>query len=91
MAMGSGLVALAMLAAEGQSCSPDETTTFQVRVLTLDGLEWRTSSYYRLQPVARQGSLGDLDGRPSPGGLACRTRPVGHDLRQAHRPSARLL
>ena len=56
MAMGSGLLALAMLAAEGPSCPPDETTTFQVRVLTLDGLEWRTSSYSRLQPVTRQGT-----------------------------------
>ena len=56
MAMGSGLLALALLAAEGPSCPPDESTTFQVRVLTLDGLEWRTSSYSRLQPVARRGS-----------------------------------
>ena len=56
MAMGSGLLALAMLAAEGPSCTPDETTTFQVRVLTLDGLDWRTCSYSRLRPVARQGS-----------------------------------
>ena len=57
MAMGSGLLALAMLlAADGPSCPPDGATTFQVRVLTMDGLDWRTSSYSRLQPVARQGT-----------------------------------
>jgi hypothetical protein len=56
MAMGTGLLALAMMAAEGPSCPPETATTFQVSVLSLDGLEWRTSSYPRLQPVARQGS-----------------------------------
>jgi hypothetical protein len=58
MAMGSGLLALtmAMVAADGPSCPPVETTTYQVRVLTLDGLDWRTSSYTRLQPVAHQGT-----------------------------------
>ena len=56
MAMGSGLLALALVAAEGPAYPPAiETTTYQVRVLTMDGLEWRTSSYSRLQPVARQG------------------------------------
>ncbi len=58
MAMGSGLLALtmAMVAADGPSCPPVETTTYRVRVLTLDGLDWRTSSYSRLQPVAHQGT-----------------------------------
>jgi hypothetical protein len=56
MAMGSGLLALALLAADGPSCPSEESTTFQVKVLTLDGLDWRTSSYSRLQPVARQGT-----------------------------------
>jgi hypothetical protein len=56
MAMGSGLLALALLAADGPSCPPDETTTFQVRVLTIDGLDWRTTSYSRLTPVTRQGT-----------------------------------
>jgi hypothetical protein len=56
MAMGSGLLALAMVAADGPVCPPVEATTYHVRVLTLDGLDWRTSSYARLQPVARQGS-----------------------------------
>ena len=56
MAMGSGLLALAMVAADGPSCPPVETTTYQVRVLTMDGLDWRTSSYTRLQPVAHQGT-----------------------------------
>ena len=55
MVMGSGLLALAMLAADGPTCLPEETT-FQVRVLTIDGLDWRTSAYTRLQPVARQGT-----------------------------------
>jgi hypothetical protein len=56
MAMGSVLLALAMVAADGPSCPPVETMTYQVRVLTLDGLDWRTSSYSRLQPVAHQGT-----------------------------------
>jgi hypothetical protein len=56
MAMGSGMLALALIAADGPSCSPDEATTYQVRVLTIDGLDWRTSSYPRLTPVARQGT-----------------------------------
>jgi hypothetical protein len=56
MAMGSGLLALAILAADGPSCPPRDATTFQVRVLSLEGLDWRTSSYNRLQPVARQGT-----------------------------------
>ena len=56
MATGSGLLALAMLAAEGPACPPDDATTFQVKVITLDGLEWRSASYARLQPVGRQGT-----------------------------------
>ena len=56
MAMGSGLLALAMLSAEGPACSPEEATTFQVGVLTLNGLDWRTSSYPQLQRVAHQGT-----------------------------------
>jgi hypothetical protein len=56
MAMGSGLLALALMAADGPSCSPEETTTYQVKVLTLDGLDWRTTAYSRLTPVARQGT-----------------------------------
>ena len=58
MAMGSGLLALAMamVAADGPACPPVETTTYNVRVLTMDGLDWRTSSYTRLQPVAHQGT-----------------------------------
>jgi hypothetical protein len=56
MAMGSVLLALAMVAADGPSCPTVETTTYHVRVLTLDGLDWRTLSYSRLQPVARQGT-----------------------------------
>ena len=56
MTMGSGLLALAILAADGPSCPLEGATTFQVRVLTLEGLDWRTSSYSRLQPVARQGT-----------------------------------
>jgi hypothetical protein len=56
MAMGSGLLVLALMAADGPSCPQAvETTTYQVRVLTMDGLDWRTSAYSRLQPVARQG------------------------------------
>lgn len=58
MATGSGLlgVALALVAAEGPTSVNDEVTNYQVRILTLDGLDWRTSSYARLQPVARQGT-----------------------------------
>jgi hypothetical protein len=56
MVMGSGLLALAMVAADGPSCPPVETATYQVRILTLDGLDWRTSSYPRLQRVAYQGT-----------------------------------
>ncbi len=56
MAMGSGLLALALLAADGPGCSSEEATTYQVRVITLDGLEWRTTAYSRLTPVTRQGT-----------------------------------
>ena len=58
MATGSGLlgVALALVAAERPMSDNDEVTNYQVRILTLDGLDWRTSSYARLQPVARQGT-----------------------------------
>ena len=59
MVIASGLLALmasAVVAADGPSGPSGETTTYQVRILTLDGLEWRTASYSRLQPVCRQGS-----------------------------------
>jgi hypothetical protein len=56
MAMGTGLLALAMVAADGPSGPAVETTTYQVRVLTMDGLDWRTSSYSRLQSVTHQGT-----------------------------------
>ena len=56
MAMVSGILALAMIGADGPSCSTDDVTTFQVRVISLDGLDWRTAAYSRLQPVTRQGT-----------------------------------
>ncbi len=58
MATGSGLLALAMLAAGGPSPSDVDANGFRVklRVLTMDGLEWRSASYARLQAVGRQGT-----------------------------------
>ncbi len=58
MAMATGLLALAILGAEGPTApgGGGETINYQVRVASLDGLAWRTSAYARLRPVARQGS-----------------------------------
>jgi len=56
MAMASGLLALAVLGADGSSVDCGGAIPFQVRVMTLDGLEWRTEAYAKLKPVARQGT-----------------------------------
>ena len=69
MAMGSGLLALtmALVAADGPPCPTVEATTYQVRVLTLDGLDWRTSSYSRLTAGGPPGHVDGLDRRQGPG------------------------
>ena len=55
--IGTGLLALALLAAEGPSSGPPgEPISFQVRMMTVVGLDWRAEAYPRLQPVARQGT-----------------------------------
>ncbi len=56
MVMGTGLLALAMVATEGPPGPPVGEITFQVRVVTLDGLGWRSDAYPRLRPVARRGT-----------------------------------
>ena len=55
MATGSSLLALAMAAAFGTGPA-EEPISCQVRLLTMDGLGWRSDYYPRLQPVARQGT-----------------------------------
>jgi len=55
MATGSSLLAMAVTAAVGAGPG-DEPISCQVRVLTMDGLGWRSTYYPRLQPVARQGT-----------------------------------
>lgn len=56
MAMASGLIALAVLGSDGPSVDCGAAVPYQVRVMTLDGLEWRTEAYPKLKPVARQGT-----------------------------------
>jgi len=56
MAMTTGLLVLAAMGAEGPAGDCDGAMEYQVRVLTLDGLQWRADAYPRLRPVARQGT-----------------------------------
>ena len=56
MAMTTGLIALAILGFDGPSVDCGGEVPYQVRVMTLDGLEWRTEAYAQLKPVARQGT-----------------------------------
>ncbi|GAC1474572.1 MAG: hypothetical protein NVSMB9_25190 [Isosphaeraceae bacterium] len=51
-----GLIAASVLGAEGTKSSDNAMITYQVRLLEMNGLEWRTSVYSQLQPVARQGT-----------------------------------
>jgi hypothetical protein len=61
MGIGAGLIALTLFGAEGPTAPAMpgqpavEPVAFQVRVLTFDGLDWRTQAYSRLKPVARPG------------------------------------
>ncbi|WP_435006170.1 hypothetical protein P12x_003812 [Tundrisphaera lichenicola] len=56
MVTGSSLLALAISAVGAGSGPGDEPISCQIRILTMNGLEWRSAYYSRLQPVARQGT-----------------------------------
>ncbi len=57
MAMGSSLVALALVSSGGAAAEPAaEGVTYQVKVLTVEGTRWRAAGYHRMHPVARQGT-----------------------------------
>ena len=57
MAMGTSLVALAMMAAGDAPAARDGAPiTYQAKVLTIEGTGWRSESFHRMRPVARQGT-----------------------------------
>ncbi len=56
MAMGTSLVALAMVASGGSPAAPEAPIFYQAKVLTIEGTGWRSESFHRMRPVARQGT-----------------------------------
>ena len=59
MSIGSGLLALLLISAQAPAVRAnggDDSLSFQLKVITVDGLGWRSTAYPRLKPVARQGT-----------------------------------
>src|SRR4051812_38662181 len=52
-----GLFALSLLGAEGPEPREAAAITYDVRVITMNGLEWRGAYFSRLQTVASQGGV----------------------------------
>jgi hypothetical protein len=88
MNLALGLFILSLVGAEGpRNCgAPDITyVTYDVRVIKINGLEWRGTFLDRLQPVARQGSATVWTaGRET----AARLAELDPDARRAQRFSA---
>jgi hypothetical protein len=56
MGIAAGLLALSLLGADGAPGPESRPITYQVRVLEMDGLDWRKPVLGQFQPVTRQGS-----------------------------------
>jgi hypothetical protein len=55
MNLALGLIVLYLVGADGPSCGAGPEITYDVSVLTVQGLEWRSTFFAELQPVTSQG------------------------------------
>jgi hypothetical protein len=57
MGVTVGLLALSLMGADGAPGPDQSQIKFQLRMLEMDGLDWRKGVYTQLQPVSRRGGI----------------------------------